>query len=184
MATKTKNQTEEPTNITNPFAGQNGPFGDGPLPPTPNLGLPKDEEVVFEEDFTDVQSGFARIPAGSYPAVVVGIKKGESKGTGNPQYEWIFKITDGEFRNAEIRSWTSLVPAARWKVVEHLEACGIAASGSIVRFTSGDLVGKPVRIEVVIDEYQGKTNSKIQRVNPPDEEALLAAQSMSSTPTV
>ncbi len=139
-------------------------------------GLPDNEQdEVFEEDFTEEEGsgGFRLIPEGFHPAKVIDFEKSYSK-TGNPTYVWQFLVTAGESEGTEIRFWTSLLPQARWKTVETLEAIGVEAAGSVARFKRSDIVGSPCVLEVVHDEYEGRTNHKVERVHPPDEEAMAA----------
>lgn len=152
---------------------------DGPQPNKP-LGLPQAGDEVFQEDFTNVGSGgFAVASEGFHHAKVVNFEQSESK-SGNPQYVWQFRITEGDSKGIELRFWTSLLPQARWKVVESLEAIGIKASGSIARFLKSDVIGRPCIIEVTHDDYEGRINHKIQRVHPPDWDSVNYAKAEDS----
>jgi len=138
-------------------------------------GLPNEQDEVFEEDFTDEDGsgGFKLASEGFHPAKVIDFEKSYSK-TGNPTYVWQFLITAGDSEGVELRFWTSLLPQARWKTVETLEAVGIEAAGSMARFKRSDVVGSPCVLEVIHDEYEGRTNHKVERVHPADEEAMAA----------
>jgi len=140
------------------------------------MGLPEQNDEVFEEDFTDVDtSGYKLASEGFHPAKVIDFEKTYSK-TGNPTYVWQFLITAGDSEGIEIRFWTSLLPQARWKAAETLEAVGIKATGSIARFKRSDIVGKPCILEITHEEYDGRTSHKVERVHPPDERAIAAAK--------
>lgn len=142
---------------------------------TAPVGLPvQGGNDVYEEDFTDVVGGFALAAEGLHHAKVIDFSLTESK-AGNPQYVWQILITAGPSKGIEVRYWTSLLPQARWKVVEALEAIGIEASGTVARFRRGDVIGRPCIIEVVHDTYQDRDTHKIQRVLPPDADSAAHA---------
>lgn len=146
------------------------------------VGLPQNgADEVFEEDFTEVSGGFRLAEEGLHHAKVVGFERTESK-SGNPQYTWQFKIIAGESKGIEVRYWTSLLPQARWKVAEALEAVGVAAAGSIARFKLSDIIGKPCLLEVVHDEYDGRTTHKVNKVYAPTKDTLEFMKRDSDTP--
>jgi len=145
------------------------------------IGLPVAEEEVFEEDFTDVTSKYAVAEEGLHHAKVVGFEKTESR-SGNPQYVWQFRILAGNSKGVEVKYWTSLLPQARWKVVEALEAVGVAASGSVARFKLSDIIDKPCIIEVVHEDYEGKTNHKVNKVYGPIKDTLAFMKQDESAP--
>lgn len=149
-----------------------------PQPGTP-IGLPGDEEEneegFFEEDFTDIDDDFPMAEEGKHHAKVIDFEKSESKQQ-NPQYVWEFRITAGNSKDIELRFWTSLLPQARWKAVETLVAVGIPASGSVAKFKKSDLLGKPCIIEVVHDQFEGRTNHKVKRVHSPNKDSVEFAK--------
>lgn len=136
------------------------------------LPQPTGDDDYYEEDFTEVSTGgFTMANEGYHHAKVIDFERGESKG-GNPQYVWQFRIIAGPSKDVEIRAWTSLLPNARWKTVEALEAVGIEAGGTMARFRRSELIGKPCILEVIHDEYDGKTNHKVDKFHPPNDETL------------
>ena len=140
------------------------------------VGLPQsDDDEVFEEDFTGTDGEFPVAEEGSHHAKVVDFEKSESN-AGNLQYVWQFRITAGRSKGIELRYWTSLLPQARWKVVEALVAIGIEAAGSIARFRKSDILGKPCIIEVFHDIYEGRTSHKVRRVHPPNQDSIEFAK--------
>lgn len=144
-------------------------------PPKP-AGLPATNlEETFEEDFTDVQDGYPMAEEGMHHAKVIDFEKGESS-SGNPQYVWQFRITAGNSKDVELRHWTSLLPQARWKTAEALDAVGIVAAGSIVKFRKSDVLGRPCILEVFHDTYDGKTNHKVKHVHPPNDDSVRFAK--------
>lgn len=131
-------------------------------------GLPQaGDDEVFEEDFTDVDDEFPIADEGAHHAKVIDFEKSDSK-QGNAQYVWQFRITAGKDKGMELRYWTSLLPQARWKAVETLAAIGVAAAGSVAKFTKADVIGKPCIIEVVHEVYNERNQHKIKKVHPPD----------------
>jgi len=157
--------------------GAPAPSADTPKANTP-AGLPQNTaaaEDVFEEDFTDVQGGFPMADEGLHHAKVIDFERAESK-SGNPQYVWQFRITAGNNKDMELRFWTSLLPQARWKTAEALDAIGIAAAGSIAKFRKSDVLGRPCIIEVAHETYDNRLQHKVQRVHPPNEDSVKLAK--------
>lgn len=147
--------------------------------PPDMTGLPDDDEI-YEEDFTGVdEGGFPFVPKGYYHAKVHDMERNLSQ-TGNPQYTWQFKIIAGppEIRGVILKYWTSLLPQARWKVVETLEALGIKAAGSIARFKKSDVLGKPCIIQTIEEPYEGRSTAKIQKVFRPNQDTLKAMEKL------
>lgn len=165
------NETQEVPNVEN---AENKPIN-FPM----NVGDGTEES--FEEDFSDVNNDFPMAEEGYHHAKVVDFEKSFSK-SGNPQYVWEFRITAGKSKDIKIRHWTSLLPQARWKAAETLDAVGIAAAGSIAKFTKKDIVGKPCIIEVVQETYNDRLNHKIAKVYPPDQDSINYAKSSSDLP--
>lgn len=147
-----------------------------PAKPAGLPGLPTGgNEEVFTEDFSDVKGGFPMADEGLHHAKVIEFERADSK-SGNPQYVWQFRITAGNNKGIEIRYWTSLLPQARWKTAETLDAIGIQAAGSIAKFTKKDLLGRPCIIEVIQETYDGKLGHKVQKVHPPNEDSIQFAK--------
>jgi len=121
-------------------------------------------EEVFKEDFLGVTAGeFSILPEGFYIARVIDFNREVSK-SGNPQYVWQFIIADGEYKGSKLKFWTSLLPQARWKVVQTLEAVGIPCGNSIAEFRRSEIIGKYCVLKVVPDDYNGKETNKIDSV--------------------
>lgn len=71
------------------------------------------------------------------------------------------------------RTWLSLKETARWKLTEALQAFGAEAeadkSGSPkVRMTRATFVGKKVRIQIAMDDFNGEERASIERILPYD----------------
>ena len=144
---------------------------DDVVAPSAPVGLPQEpDDVVFEEDFTDI-TGAGLVEEGMHHAKIVDFEKTTSK-SGNPQYVWQFLIIAGPSKNVQLKYWTSLLPQARWKIVEALEAIGIQASGTIARFKRSDIVGRVCIIDVAHEDFDGRTTHKVTKVYPPTQETF------------
>jgi hypothetical protein len=165
--------------------GRPSPFTGGPRQPGPGANgaaFTNDDDEEFVEDFEGVTSGFPLYDEDTYAAVLVDFDKSDSK-KGKPQYEWEYEFITGQYVGKTIKNWTSLVPNARFKVVEALEAHGVeAADKPTCRFKRSDLKQRPVFLEVIIDTYEEpgkppKTNNKIARILPvaDDDKAIWEA---------
>jgi hypothetical protein len=166
-----------PKNPSIPFPKGAASGASTPKPETTKpAGLPTaGSEEVFEEDFTGVTNEFPMAEEGMHHAKVIDLEKSESS-SGNPQYVWQFRITAGPSKDIELRHWTSLLPQARWKAAEALDAVGITAAGSIAKFRKSDVLGRPCILEVFHDTYDGKTNHKVKHVHPPTEDSVRFAK--------
>jgi hypothetical protein len=135
--------------------------------------LNQDEE--FSVDYTGVQEGFPLYPEGDYHAVIEDIKKGTSK-AGNPQWEWYFKITHGELKNATVRDWTSMLPQALFKSLAHLSVLGLAKANQPAKFKKSQVVGQPVILRITHGEDQkGKPRHEVEMLLPPTQETIQYA---------
>lgn len=158
-----------------PFKG----VSDVPLPATVgDLGMPEAEDGEFSFEFDDKPI----LPVGFYPAICTDLENVPSKGTGNPQYVWTFKVVGPEeHRGKTIKAFTSLVPAARWKVAETARAHGVVPVNGQITFKRSDVVDKLVRLEIIIDTYTGREQSKVNKVlpaKPEDQEALRTLEAL------
>lgn len=159
----------------NPFAGASrGPRlpGNG----APNNPFVDDDDI--ELDCTDVSMDGLVYDEGIHPAKLIGFEKVDSKSSSGQNFEWEFRFIGGKHRNNTIKTWTSLSPAARWKIVQFLSAFGIDAAGEKIKFKPSDLIGKPVDIEVYHDDYNNpktkrvQKTSKVDQIYPPSDETM------------
>ena len=153
------------------------PFAKGPQMPPGGVG--DDEE--FEEDLTGVTAGFPKCAEGVWFGYVTEISKEPSRNSGQDQYVWDFEICNGPSKGMSQRSYTSLSPNARFKVVEHLEACGIQASDKVVRFKKSQVLGQPVVLEISHGEFtnaqgQKRERSQVDLVSKPTEECIKVVE--------
>jgi len=55
-------------------------------------------------------------------------------------------------------------------------AVGIPAAGSVARFSKNDVLGKPCILEVFHDTFEGRTNHKVKKVHPPNQDSVEFAK--------
>ena len=133
----------------------------------PMPGNSPSANVDFEVDLTDVQEGFA-IPDGNYAVRCIDVEQSTSK-AGNPMFVWSFVIIAGEFEGKDMKMWTSLAPAAMWKVAEAVKALGVGDVGQVVKFKRSDVIGRECGATISASEYQGKMSSKIDKLMSKEE---------------
>lgn len=119
---------------------------------------------TFEVDLSKVQSSYT-VPDGEYTLQLVGVEQGMSKAE-NPMYIWDFIIVDDpQYAGREFKVFTALTPSAMWKVAETVEALGIGAQGSVVRFTREQVISRRCKGIIEKTEYDGVERSQIQTLS-------------------
>ena len=137
-------------------------------PSTPSSGAaPMPGQVItgpmeFEVDLTNVQDGLV-IPDGMYRLRCIDLEQTVSK-QGNPTFVWTFTITEGAQAGKDFKMWTAVTPAAMWKVAETVIALGVGQTGQVVKFKRADVLNRECGALIEVDEYNGRTSSKISRV--------------------
>lgn len=127
-------------------------------------------------DYTDVdesQVGYdGEDPKpGIYQAKVSTAEMGQSK-AGNPMVTVTIDITQGEYKGW--RGWHYLVMTeeSAWKVKEFTDAVGLTKPGKKKgTWDTDDAVGKPCRIKVRREMYEGEAQAKIRSVLAPKGDA-------------
>lgn len=117
---------------------------------------------TFEVDLTNVQSGFV-IPDGYYKAKCTEVEQSVSQ-SGNAMFVWTFTIIEGEYTGREFKTFTSMAPAALWKVAEVVQALGVGQTGEVVKFNRSQVIGKECGLILEESEYNGQVRSQISRV--------------------
>ncbi len=117
----------------------------------------------FEVDLTDVQENSFTIPDGFYKVRCTEVEQSVSKG-GNPMFVWSFEISEGQHAGFQSKVFTAITPAAMWKVAETVQALGVGQTGSVVKFKRTDVLNKECGAMFEQVEYNGKTNSQIQKL--------------------
>lgn len=122
-----------------------------------------DEDEEFSVDCTEVAEGY-RIEAGGYPAKLLSVSKEKSKSSGNDMFVWQFAIVGDKYGGKEFRVYTSLAPAALFKLAETVKAFGLPGAGSVVKFKKTDVEGKRVMLMIVDDTYNDEPSSSVKKV--------------------
>lgn len=143
------------------------------LPPTTS------NDETFEEDFTGITAGggMRLLPEGYYLMKVTDLSKTFSQ-SGNPQFQFDLIVAMGENRGVTMKHWTSLLPQARWKVVQMLEALGVAAQDSVAKFRKSEVVGRYFTAKIAPREYNGKVNNNIEECFTATADEIAAADKL------
>lgn len=109
-----------------------------------------------------------KIPAGDqYIAKLIGLKKDNSKSSGNPMWVWTFTIIKGDFQGLDFTLWTSLQSNALWKLADTLTALGVPwEPGQPINFKLREILGTLVRLRIKDDKRDGRELSKLDAVLP------------------
>lgn len=154
-----------PTN--NPFMPGVAPQMSGPSATTGNMPMPgsapSPASDSFEVDLSGVETNSFTIPDGNYKVRCTEIEQSVSKG-GNPMFVWTFEVSEGPHTGFQSKVFTAITPAAMWKVAETVVALGVGQQGQMVKFKRSDVLNKECGAIIEKTEYNGKTNSQIQRL--------------------
>lgn len=115
-------------------------------------------------DLTEVSSGVRpnpiRIPAGDYTAKIIDVEDKDSK-AGNPM--WVFSLrVKGSSGTYQLHAL--LTGKSAFRTMEIFTACGHKLASKRQQLDPGKLIGKTVGVTMVNDTYEGKAQSKIDRV--------------------
>ena len=133
---------------------------------------PEDMDTDFIVDLTEqepakkTQSDDPKrfcIPDADYVVSVVNVNKEVSKAD-KPMFVWDMEVSEGDHRGHSLRVFTSLSPAALWKLSETVEALGLGEAGQAVKFSKAKAIGRRCMASVVSEEYNEKWNSKIDNL--------------------
>tara|TARA_R100000152_G_C6778997_1_gene210180 strand:- start:2349 stop:2801 length:453 start_codon:yes stop_codon:yes gene_type:complete len=132
---------------------------------------PEALDQEWEIDLSEVSSGKKKtsnddpkrfcIPDGPYAVKVTDVNR-EMSSNDNPMFVWDFEVCDGPHTGHSIRYWTTITPAALWKVSETVVALGLGDNGQLAKFTKEKALGRRAMAEVKAEEWNKKWNSKIQ----------------------
>ncbi|MCU7521629.1 MAG: DUF669 domain-containing protein [Ignavibacteria bacterium] len=126
-------------------------------------------EDGFSVDLTQVEEQ-GKIPAGTYPAEVIGLEKTVSQNSGNRMWVWKFMINDGDYEGRKFQVYSVLTPKGLWRVAEILNALHLGKAGEEVNFTLDQVIGGEVLLQIVDDVYNGEPRSSVKHVKPVSEE--------------
>lgn len=150
----------------NPFMPGVAPQMSGISATTGNMPMPGSAPAPsadsFEVDLSNVENSFT-IPDGNYRVRCKEIEQSVSKG-GNPMFVWTFEVSEGQYSGFQSKVFTAITPAAMWKVAETVVALGVGQQGQMVKFKRSDVINKECGAVIEKTEYNGKTNSQIQRL--------------------
>lgn len=117
-------------------------------------------------DFTDVQGGFATVPAGTYSAVVYEIEQKTAQ-NGNPYLNWQFKIMGGDNDGRIVFDITSLQPQALWKLKSTLKALDPDMDlNGMCDLDTDELLGKECTITIAHEMYNNEPQARVKKVAP------------------
>lgn len=129
--------------------------------------------LEFSEDVSDAEAPVA-LPAGDYPAKIVGAEVGTSLSSGKARVDVTFRIAPEDFpadyEDAEsfadgkdIHAYVSVedTKASRFRLRKFIEAIGGKAGG---RIDVNDWVGKSAIVTIEQDEYEGVPRERFRKV--------------------
>ena len=130
---------------------------------------------ILRVDFTNVES-FEVIPTDVYAAVITGIEEKLGKTSKLPYLNIELTISEGEYEGRKLWGMVSFSPKAAFKVKEFLLACGLAEEdlGGQMDIDPEEYIGTELNISVVVDQWEGKENNKVDMFLPLDEPAAPA----------
>jgi len=123
--------------------------------------------VDFEGVDMSGGTGF-HIPEGDYKMKVKSVEEAVSKND-NDQLKWVFTGLEGKAKNKDFYYYTPLTEESLWKLGLTLTALGQDVPDSAMDIDLDELEGLECTGNVIDDEYQGKTRSKLQSVDPLDD---------------
>lgn len=115
----------------------------------------------LEVDFTGVESGGTLVPEGQHLCRVQEVTHELGESSGQPYLKWKYQVATGPAKGGILFDNTSLQPQALWKLKGLLESMGIAVPSGKMKLVLAQYVGKTVGVEVMHEEYQGKTKSRV-----------------------
>lgn len=135
-------------------------------------------KAVFEDggslviDLSNIEGlKFEAIPKGIYPAVVDQCEYKMSKSSGHPMLEFIFEISEGEYNGRKLYFYASFSPKALSGTKTSLQRIEPTIFNGPFKpkevAESGQLLGKPVRLKIKHQEYNGEMQAAIQQILAP-----------------
>jgi Protein of unknown function (DUF669) len=154
--------------------------GEKHMADTPNPNQVTDDQfkaAIFEEgnnlvvDLTGIQEAkFETIPRGIYNAEIDSVEFGMSQNSGAPMLTLQIAITDGQYQGRKLPTYWSFSQKALpfTKAAINRVAPEILTSKFAPQQVAdeGRLLGKPCRIRVNLEDYQGEPRSRITQILP------------------
>lgn len=110
-------------------------------------------------DFTGIEA-YVKCAEGQHVVKLIEIEETESH-AGNDMLNATFQVVKGTSTGAKLYDNFVLTEKALWKLQSFLVAVGMKADGKVV-LDLDKLIGKTCIVEVVHEEYEGKTRARIQ----------------------
>ena len=122
-------------------------------------------------DFTNVKErgdfNTKHIEPGDYTAKITKVVATEAKS--DSEKMWVFSIVLDEHPRATYPYYVKLVENQLWKLRLLCGAVGVNVGTRKVKIDPNKLVGKQLGVAMEDDEYEGRLNSVVAEVFPPDE---------------
>lgn len=128
-----------------------------------------DEGLVL--DLSEIADAPEReaLRAGTYDVEVVDVEYKPSK-KGDPMLVWIFQTTDPELENRRFWNYTVLNNETGQRIARD-SILRINPEVDLANFTPGevasDLVGRPCRVTIKVDTYEGRKTNQVKSVLAP-----------------
>src|SRR5262245_61520563 len=123
-------------------------------------------------------SNYRLIEPGTYKARATQAELGKNHNSGNDQAVVVFEILEGEFQGKTVRWYATLTEKTQRFVIPSLALCGWEGELGDDGKTMIGIGDNEVDVEVIHEEYQGKTFAKMRTVVDPD--ASLAGKPMTA----
>lgn len=121
-------------------------------------------------DFTGVEAGGARsCPDGRYVAKVTKVTQETSDNSGKDYLKWELSVDRPHHKGARLYNNTTLQPQGLFALKRFLECLGADVSEGEMDLDLGEYPDMEIGVEVVNEEYQGKTRPQVADVFPPEE---------------
>ena len=109
--------------------------------------------------------GSFHIPEGDYLMKCTGCTPQIAKSSGNEMLGFTFIGIEGKSKGRKFWLYCVLIPEALWKLRQTLTALGIDTPDDPSGFDPADVIGVEVVGTVVDNEYEGRTNSKVNAIS-------------------
>jgi hypothetical protein len=128
--------------------------------------------MALRIDFTNTGDSFEPLAKGVYNATIFNAEVREAKDSGQPYINWDFVIQGGDADGRHAWYMTSLQPQSLWKLKQNLVKIGVPAESLAGTFDLDleALFGRPVRIVIDHETYQGSLRDRVVDMMGPDPE--------------
>lgn len=130
-----------------------------------------DDTRVFDwDDEIEKESEFTLLNEGDYDFEIVNFERGNYDGSDKiPPCKMAiitFKVTDGKDSN-NIMERYYLCGSMEWKLSELFKSVGLKKSGEKIKMPWNKLIGSKGRCKVVVQEYDGRSYNRINKLYAP-----------------